>query len=311
MKFAALGRTHWLRDAIRAAASRGHQPVLIGSAPASPEYLCDESDFRQLAGEFGCDYLTGDINADAAIGMMRRSGADVAISVNWPTLIGATARGVFAHGVINAHAGDLPRYRGNACPNWAILNGESRVVVTLHVMADELDAGPILLQRPCAILEDTYIADVYAFMTAHIPVMFAEVLDGLASGSITPRPQSGAPLRCYPRRPEDGEIDWRLPAGQLSRLVRASAEPFAGAFTVRDGARLKIWRAWATVPPSDVLGVPGQVTAVDKGSGTIDVLTGDGFLTVAEVQLEDGPRERAAGVIRSTRERLGRSRTEL
>lgn len=311
MKFAALGRTHWLRDAIRAAASRGHQPVLIGSAPPSPEYLCDENDFRKLALEFGCAYLTGDINSAAAIEMMRHSGADVAISINWPKLMGAAAREIFPHGVINAHAGDLPRYRGNACPNWAILNGESRVVVTLHVMADELDAGPILLQRPCPILEDTYIADVYAFMTATIPEMYVEVLDGLASGSITPRPQRGEPLRCYPRRPEDGAINWTLPAVQLSRLVRASAEPFAGAFTVRNGARLTIWRARATAPPSAVLGVPGQVTAIDVSAGTIDVLTGDGILTVAEVQLEDGPRERAAGVIRSTRERLGRSRTEL
>lgn len=311
MRFAALGRTHWLRDAIVAAARNGHQPVLIASAPASPEYLCTEEDFKNLARSYGCAYLGGDINAASTVERLKAQGAEVAISVNWPKLIGEAARGAFRHGVINAHAGDLPRYRGNACPNWAIINGESRVVVTLHLMEAELDAGPILVQRACPILDTTYIGDVYAFMAANIPPMFAEALDGLAAGTLTPRAQSGEPLRCYPRRPEDGWIDWRNTAVQVSRLVRASAEPFAGAFTSYDGKRLTIWRAQSAPLAGAVLGVPGQVLHVDAHAGTIDVLTGDGRLTVTDVQIEGRMRERAARVVRSTRDRLGPSAADL
>jgi UDP-4-amino-4-deoxy-L-arabinose formyltransferase/UDP-glucuronic acid dehydrogenase (UDP-4-keto-hexauronic acid decarboxylating) len=308
MKFAALGRTHWLRDAIRAAVARGHQATLIGTAPAAPEYLCGETEFAALAHELGCDFFCGTaINAPETVARAAAAGAEVAIAVNWPTIIGAAMRAQFPRGIINAHAGDLPRFRGNACPNWAILAGETRVVVTLHEMAQELDAGPILLQRHYPLTDDTYIGDVYAFMTARIPEMFAEALDGLAAGTLTARPQSADPadsLRCYPRRPEDGYLDWRLPSIALARLVRASAEPFAGAFFVRAGKRVAVWRARAALEAGPSLGVPGQVTAIDSAAGTVAVLTGEGVLLLQELQGEHQPRTPAASLIRSTRERL-------
>ena len=223
MKFAALGRTHWLLDAIRAAAARGHQPVLIGTAEPMPEYRCTARDFERLAAELGCAFFAGTIvNTPDAVALAAASGAQVAISVNWPTIIGAEMRRVFRHGILNAHAGDLPRFRGNACPNWAIITGEPRVAITVHQMSDELDAGPVLLTRACPIDDTTYIADVYDFMTANIPDMLAEALDGLTAGTLVPRHQSLDPadaLRCYPRRPEDGFLDFTRPADALGRLV--------------------------------------------------------------------------------------------
>src|SRR3954464_12292154 len=130
-----------LYTGIEACVSAGHEPRLIATAPAAPEYDVVERDFERLAGELGCPYFCDTrLDGPDRLELLQRAGADVAISVNWPTVIGSAARSPFAHGVLNAHAGDLPRYRGNACPNWAILQGEDRVVVTVHVMADELDA---------------------------------------------------------------------------------------------------------------------------------------------------------------------------
>ncbi len=129
---------------------------------------------------------------------MRDSNADVAISVNWKTLIRSPMLSAFRHGIVNAHTGDLPRYRGNATPNWAILRGENEIVLTLHRMVEELDAGPILGRASLAIDDHTYIADVYAFEDDVCPGLFADVLDGLENGTLEPREQDRAgALRCY------------------------------------------------------------------------------------------------------------------
>jgi len=304
LRVAALGRTAFLHDAILACRDAGHEVVLIGTAPAAPEYTRTEDDFERLAQEIGCPFFCdARINQPRCIELARGSRAEAAISVNWPTLIAPEMLSVFPHGVINAHAGDLPRFRGNACPNWAILMGEERVVLTLHLMTPGLDDGPILLKRPFPIGPDTYIGDVYRFMGEAIPAMFAEAVSGLEKGTITPVPQpedSALSLRCFPRRPEDAEIDWGRTAHEIGRLVRASAEPFAGAYSHLEGERVVIWRARPGELSGPWVGVPGHVATVDRGSGSASVLTGNGVLILEEVETASRGRVRANLVCRST-----------
>jgi UDP-4-amino-4-deoxy-L-arabinose formyltransferase/UDP-glucuronic acid dehydrogenase (UDP-4-keto-hexauronic acid decarboxylating) len=308
VRFAALGRTRIFLDAVLACAGAGHEPVLVGTCAASPEYGVGESDFQRLAERFGCPFFAdADANRPEILDLAAHARADVAISMNWLTMIGPDLRSRFAHGVINAHAGDLPRYRGNAVPNWAILNAEREVVLTLHLMSDELDAGPVLLKQGFPLTDDTYIGDVYEFLAAAVPDAFVRALDGLEQGTLRAQSQPDDPalaLRCHPRRPEDGLLDWRQPAETLARLVRASAEPFGGAFTHLNGRRLTVWRARASTPATAVVGVPGQVIAIDRSAGTIEVLTGHGTLVVAEVEA-DGVRGPAGEAVSSLRTRLG------
>ena len=307
MKIAALGRTRWLYDAIMLAAAAGHEIVLIGTCPAAPEYTRGAHDFEALAKSLGCPFFNDtNINDERYVRLARESRAEIGISVNWLTLIGRELIDAFPRGIINAHAGDLPRYRGNACPNWAILNGEPEVVVTLHLMATELDAGPILLKRPIALTDTTYIGDVYRALDRMIPEMFVAVLDGLVAGSITPRPQAADPresLRCYPRLPRDGEIAWERDAEEIVRLVRASAEPFAGAFTHLDGERLTVWRARSATQVAPYCAVPGQVAWVDRRTGEVAVIAGRDIVIIEEA--EGAKRGPAADLIRSARTRLG------
>ena len=311
MKFAAFGRTKWLYDSIQAALSAGHQATLIGTCRAAPEYSVTEEDFAQLAKELGCSYFCDtDINSPQYIQMAKESEAEGAISVNWLTLIGQEMLDQFKHGVINAHAGDLPRFRGNAVPNWAILVGENKVVFTLHKMVRDLDAGPILLQREFQLTSDTYIADIYRFMSESIPEMFVEALDGLAMGTIMPREQPSDPvllLRCFPRLPRDGHIDWHQSAGDLARLVRASAEPFAGAYSFIGDEKVIVWRAHPEQLPYPYLGIPGQVAEVRHSTGEVAVLANDGVLVLEEVEMIPGGRRQAADFIKSARLRLGMS----
>lgn len=309
MRVAALGRTQLLYDSVREIARRGHRVVLIGTSPAAPEYSRREEDFAALAAELGCPFF-----CDARIGreenlrLIAEAGAEVAVSTNWVSVIPGEVLRMFPHGVVNSHFGDLPRYRGNACPNWAILQGEREIVITLHQMAEELDAGPILMQRPVPLDAGTYVGDVYRYTEEHLAGMYADVVDGLEAGTLTPRPQPADPalaLRCYPRVPGDALLAWEHPAEHLARLVRASAEPFGGAFTYLGGARLTVWRARAEPLSSSSLAVPGTVAWIRRESGEVGVLTGDGVLVLGEVQPEGGARQPAAAVVRSARARLG------
>jgi len=287
---------------------RGHEIVVV-AVPIQRVDRADAEGFRALADKVGCPCLTiSDLRSPEILDGLTDGGADVAVSVNWPTLVPQSVLDMFAHGVLNAHAGDLPRHRGNATIGWSILTGEREIVVTVHRMDADLDSGPVLAKRAYAMDETTYIADVYAFCELAVPEMFAEVIDGLARGTLVPAAQVAPPeaiLRCFPRTPEDGWIDWSQDAVSIARLVRASSAPLDGAYTVRGDDRLTIWRAHAEQLAYQYLGVAGQVIELRVRTGEVAVLTGVGVLVLERVQSPDTTIVPAAECLRSTRLRLG------
>lgn len=293
MRVAVLGRTHWLLAASRRLMEAGHNIVLVATAAAAPEYKAHEDDFAALASDRGAPFmLSPDVNGEAFRNAFTAAKPDVAISVNWPQMIRRDACTIPPHGILNAHAGDLPRYRGNACPNWAILNGEPHVGLCIHRMdPDVVDAGPVFARRRMPIDDSTYIADVYAWMDGIVPELFCEAVNRLAASGFQPEDQSASgvrPLRCHPRRPEDGVIDWREDAIRIARLVRASSRPFAGAFSHFDGGeRVTIWRVQPAQLDHDVLAVPGQILGRSRAKGVL-VACGTGALEIEEADLTGG-----------------------
>lgn len=271
MKFVIIGRTRLLVESAKACIAAGHEPVAVIAAKSDPEWAY----FDRYAKHLGVPFT---------LGLAAWPAADVAISINWPSVI----QDLPGYPVLNAHAGDLPRYRGNACPNWAIINGESHVSVCIHRMVEELDAGPIYYKGKIKLTDQTYIGDVYEWLDKVIPRMFADAVTNI--GRLTPAAQVGTPLRCYPRIPSDSRIDWRQSAEQIARLVRASSKPFDGAYSYHDGQRVTIWRAHAEAIDHDYLGIPGQVIALDP----LKILTGNGSLVL----------ETHDATITSTRSRL-------
>jgi methionyl-tRNA formyltransferase len=197
------------------------------------------------------------------------------------------------HGCINVHASLLPRHRGAAPIQWAILTGDAESGVTIMAMNEEMDAGDILLTRTTPISDDDTagtLADRLAQLGA---VAIGDAIDGIKAGTVRRIPQPATGITFAPRiEREQGRIDWSRPAVELDRLVRAFA-PTPSAFTTLGDRVLKVHRA----APERGGPVTSPGTVVDTGTGGIVVATGDGALRLLEVQLEGRRRLDAAAFL--------------
>jgi methionyl-tRNA formyltransferase len=309
VRIAVLGRTRWLLDAARALIAAGHDIVAVATARSEPFYRCGPEDFSRLAADAGAENFGPVSLSDISVReRLRAIGAELAVSINWPTIVGADVIGLFPRGVVNAHCGDLPRYRGNACPNWAILNGEHRIGLCAHMMEpNAVDAGAVILRDYFPVSTDTYIGDVYDWLDQRVPILLVEAIEGVGNGRLIPQPQPTDPsvaLRCYPRRPEDGRIDWSTDVAQVHRLIRASSRPFEGAFShLDDSRRVTVWRASPFAHDVPFCAVPGQVM-LRAGNDPL-IACGRGALRLEELEIHGLDADEAkVAVGRSIRGRL-------
>jgi methionyl-tRNA formyltransferase len=135
-------------------------------------------------------------------------------------------------GAFNMHGSLLPKYRGRAPLNWAILKGETETGATLHEMVEKPDAGRIVDQQAIPIGPDESAVEVFARLTDAAETVLRRSISDLISGKAKLRPNDLSQGSYYGRRrPEDGRIDWSRSAAEIHNLVRAVAPPFPGAFT--------------------------------------------------------------------------------
>jgi methionyl-tRNA formyltransferase len=184
------------------------------------------------------------------------------------------------HGCVNVHASILPRHRGAAPIQHAILAGDPETGVTIMMMSEEMDAGDMLLVRRTPITPDDTGGTLGERLAQLGADAIGEAIAGLESGAIRPVPQPADGITFAPRiEREHTRLDWTRPANVLARTVRAFA-PEPSAFTTLDGATLKVFAAEAR----DGRGVPGTVSSA--GRDGLVVATGDGALALLEVQLQ-------------------------
>lgn len=260
MKVGIIGRTGILLESAKALRLAGHDLVFVITCRPEPFYDKNEKDFQDFAIELDIPFYDT-LNLEDYIHEIKALEADICISINWLNTIGKEFLSIFPQGILNAHAGDLPRYKGNASVNWAILNFENRIAVTIHKMVEEIDSGPYLLKEFLDINENTYISDVYNWLELTIPKKFVEALDVIKTKGFIDQDQSIKTLRTYPRKPSDSKINWAWNEEFILAMIRASSHPFDGAFCfVNDtDLKLKIFRASRFHPDFDFSAVPGQV----------------------------------------------------
>lgn len=213
---------------------------------------------------------------------------------------------------VNVHYAPLPRYRGRAVVNWAIINGEHEWAITIHVIAPGLDAGNILFQKSVPINADDTVGELYASWNAILRQELAEVVERHIDGfEGEPQDESAAVYGCT-RVPRDGEIDWSDSTERIYALVRSLGPPYPWAYTFLDTRRIMVTRASPVPDAKRYVGrVPGRIVGRSRGSGYVDVLTGDGVLRIHEVAVDEAAAGPAYAVITSTRQTLGLRAADL
>ena len=186
-------------------------------------------------------------------------------------------------GCINVHASLLPKYRGAAPIQWAILNGEKSSGITIMQMDEGLDTGDILLQRQIPIADDETAGSLFEKLSNLGAICLTEALDKLQSGEIKPRSQGDGEL-FYAKMitKEQGHIDFTADAYHIERLIRAM-NPWPSAYTHLGQKTMKIWRSRAIEAGADGVSA-GVITHIGRDSFCISC--GSGQLEVLEVQLE-------------------------
>jgi methionyl-tRNA formyltransferase len=184
----------------------------------------------------------------------------------------------------NMHGSLLPRFRGRAPVNWAVLHGATETGATLHEMTARPDAGAIVAQAAVPILPDDTAHDVFGKVTVAAEQALARVLPALLAGTAPRMPNELASGSYFgARTPEDGRIDWTWPAQQVYNLHRAVAPPYPGAFTDLGGQRCVIERA--RLHPQAFPGIRPGLAVIES---CIVGVCGDGHALAISSLLADG-----------------------
>jgi methionyl-tRNA formyltransferase len=163
---------------------------------------------------------------------LRQVGPDFLFSFYYRRMLPPELLAMARRGAFNMHGSLLPKYRGRAPVNWAVLMGETETGATLHEMVAKPDAGRIVDQQAVPIGENDLAIDVFRRVTGAAEKIMQRSIQGLLAGTAPMRPQDLARGSYFgARRPEDGRIDWSKSAREIHNLVRAVAPPYPGAFT--------------------------------------------------------------------------------
>jgi methionyl-tRNA formyltransferase len=227
--------------------------------------------------------------------------ADVAVVVAYGKILPQEFLDAPKLGCINVHFSLLPKYRGAAPVNWAIVNGEEQTGVTTMQIVQELDAGPILLQRAAQIGDDETAPQLLSRLSEVGADLISETLRTL--DRLEPIPQADASATFAPiLKREDGLIDWAIDAYAIARRVRGF-QPWPNAFTQVGSQRLIVWKAqpeWI----EQLRFTPGQM--IEAGGDRLIVACGEGTaLRLIEVQLQDSRRMGVRDFLNGTRLQVG------
>jgi methionyl-tRNA formyltransferase len=225
---------------------------------------------------------------------LRQRDVEVLVVVAFGHILRPSTLAAVPRGAVNVHASLLPRWRGVAPIERALLAGDAVTGVSLMVLDEGVDTGPVLAQRRIAI----DAGETRVSLTARLATLGAEILrDHLAAwvaGAATPVPQPEAGATYAPRLDKEaGRIDWRRPAAELDRQVRGLYE-WPGAFTSVDGTILKVHAV--RVHAAEERAAPGTLVRADARHG-VRVACGGGSLELLSVQLPGKPRAAATALV--------------
>jgi methionyl-tRNA formyltransferase len=230
-------------------------------------------------------YQPPSVNTKDAIKFLRDLNSDLCVVIAYGQILSEEVLNIPKIFAINVHASLLPKYRGAAPINWAIIKGEKSTGITIIKMTREMDAGPIILERPIDISnDDTEITleDKLSKLGADALLESLKLIEENRYNLVT---QDETKVIFAPKlKKEDGLIDWHKPAEEIYNLIRGCLG-WPGGFSYYKGKLLKIYKA-GVIPLSrySVSPLPGEIIEVSKEG--IVVVTGKGNLVIQELQIE-------------------------
>lgn len=197
---------------------------------------------------------------------LRRLRPQATVLAGYGPIVGPSFLAAAGRWCVNLHGGKVPEYRGSSPMNWSLINGERESGISVLLVDERIDAGPVLAEHRFPIGPDDTIADLHAHANKAFPPLLLAALDDLASGCARPRAQDEARAAYWPRRfPDDGLVLWDiLTAQQVHDRIRALTDPYPGAFTFLGPRRINLLRSRLTATPHH--GDPGRVYRIQGSS---------------------------------------------
>ncbi len=228
---------------------------------------------------------------------VRIAAPDCAIVVAYGRILPRAFLDLFPKGVYNLHASLLPKYRGAAPIQWALINGEPETGVTVFQLDEHLDHGPILFQEKVPIGPQEDGNSLFTKLANLGAEAAAEAMDRIAAGAAQLTPQDESKMILAPRlTKETGKIDWNLDCRQIHHLIRG-VQPWPGAFTLLGGEMIKILAASPGPDQNEADAQPGEVVSASPALG-LWVQTGHGQLRIDRLQASGGKPLLAADFLR-------------
>jgi len=214
---------------------------------------------------------------------LKSNSADIVFVVSWRFMISKACFNIPEQGILIVHDALLPRYRGFAPTNWAIINGEKETGATLFYIAEDIDSGDIIDQVKIQISQDETAKTLNDKFLQVYPDIISRNLPSLLDGTFEAKPQDHSLATFVSKRgPDDGHLDFSKTAKEILQLIRGLTYPYPGAWAMYNNEKVLIWEAEILDNPPIYEGlIPGRLININKDA--VDVLVSDGVLRIKSI----------------------------
>ncbi len=300
MKVIFMGTPEFSVGTLEALIEAGHEVALAVTQPDKPKGRGGKMQYtpvKEAALKHGIPvFQPKKVREPECVEELKQYNADIIVVIAFGQILPKEILEMTPFGCVNVHASLLPKYRGAAPVQWAVIDGEEVSGVTTMQMDEGLDTGDMLLKTEIRLDEKETGGSLHDKLAAAGAELCVRTLKGLEEKTVVPKPQGESPT-AYARMLDKklGNIDWSRDAESIERLVRG-LNPWPSAYTNWDGKVMKIWEARAEKRAAETGGVPGTVISVEKDGFCVE--TGDGVLKVLALQIPGKKRMEADAFLR-------------
>ena len=291
MKIAFLGTPDFALPSLKMLYERGDDIVVFTQPdkPVGRKAIMTAPPVKKLALEYGLDVFQFDkIRSEEGRAALKDADPELMVTAAFGQILSKENLSVPRYGCINVHGSLLPKYRGAAPIQWAVINGEEKTGVTTMLTDIGLDTGDILLERETEIGKDETAGELFDRLAEMGAELLKETIEKLERNELEPKKQNDAEAtKCSMIKKEHGHIDFSKSEKAIHDLVRGM-NPWPCAYAMLEGKAVKIWRT-RRIPTKKTGSKAGSILCADKQNGLI-VKCGDGDIEILELQFPGSKR---------------------